>query len=168
MFKRILAMLVMTMVSSSVLAKDAALPLPEGPVILTIEGAIERTNRDGVAEFDRAMLKKIGMHSLETTTPWSDGVQHYEGPLMRDLLAAVGASGSELKVTALNDYSAPALVSDYHESDVILALKENGAYMRVRDKGPLFIVYPYDSDPQLHNELIYSRSVWQIKSIRVE
>ncbi|MCC2664519.1 MAG: oxidoreductase, partial [Geminicoccaceae bacterium] len=43
---------------------------------------------------------------------------------------------------------------------VILALKRDGAYMPVRDKGPLFIVYPYDSSPELKHQNYYSRSAW--------
>ncbi|QSR34608.1 hypothetical protein CFI10_06320 [Marinobacterium iners] len=150
------------------LSEDVTLSKPEGNVILSVEGAISHTNSgDNQMLFDRAMLEQLGMHVLETVTPWNDGVQRYEGPLMRDLLAAVGAKGQEVVVTALNDYSAPVPISDYYTDDVILAIKENGSYMRVRDKGPLFIVYPFDSNPQLNNELTYSRAVWQVKSILV-
>jgi hypothetical protein len=39
--------------------------------------------------------------------------------------------------------------------------------MSVRDKGPLFLVYPFDKDQGLFNEKYFSRSVWQIKDIEV-
>ena len=48
------------------------------------------------------------------------------------------------------------------EWQVLLALKRNGAYMPVRDKGPLFIVYPYDSSPELKHQKYYSRSAWPV------
>ncbi|MDU1358477.1 MAG: oxidoreductase, partial [Citrobacter freundii] len=41
-------------------------------------------------------------------------------------------------------------------------------YMRIRDKGPLFIVYPYDSMPELNNQIYYSRSAWQVSSMDIE
>ncbi|MFC6670829.1 hypothetical protein [Marinobacterium aestuariivivens] len=44
----------------------------------------------------------------------------------------------------------------------------NTEYMRIRDKGPLFLVYPFDSDPALRTEVIQNRSVWQIKHILVK
>jgi len=50
---------------------------------------------------------------------------------------------------------------------VLLALKRDGAYMTVRNKGPLFIVYPYDSSPELRNRRIYSRSAWQVAQLVV-
>ena len=47
-------------------------------------------------------------------------------------------------------------------------LKRDGEYMTSRDKGPLFIVYPYDSNPDLKNQKFYSRSVWQVAKIEVK
>ncbi len=40
--------------------------------------------------------------------------------------------------------------------------------MSVREKGPLWIVYPYSSSPEFQNEVIYSRSIWQLNRITVE
>ena len=39
--------------------------------------------------------------------------------------------------------------------------------MSVRDKGPLFVIYPFDEAPELNNETYYGRSAWQVKSIEV-
>ncbi|MNV97188.1 hypothetical protein D3C71_1922780 [compost metagenome] len=80
----------------------------------------------------------------------------------------VGAKGSIVKVTALNDYTTVIPLSDFQKYNVILALKINGEYMRVRDKGPLFIVYPYDSEPELNNQVFYSRSAWQVSKMSIE
>ena len=44
----------------------------------------------------------------------------------------------------------------------------DGKPMSVRDKGPLFIVFPFDENPALRSELYYGRSAWQVKSITVE
>ncbi|KAA0875713.1 hypothetical protein [Nitrincola tapanii] len=142
------------------------LPQPEGSVILTVSGLIERSNTpSGEAEFDRAMLESLAQVATQTQTPWAEGVNLYEGPLIRAVADAVGANGQTLVITALNDYSAEMPVSDLYEFDVILALKMNQAYMRVRDKGPLFVIYPFDQNPVLKSELYYNRSVWQIKAI---
>jgi hypothetical protein len=71
-------------------------------------------------------------------------------------------------VTALNDYSSDIPFSDIAKYNVILATKQNGQYMSVRDKGPLFIVYPFDSDPELKHQTYYGRSVWQVSRITVK
>jgi hypothetical protein len=33
--------------------------------------------------------------------------------------------------------------------------------MSLRDKGPLWIIYPYDSKSDFRTEVVYSRSIWQ-------
>jgi hypothetical protein len=50
---------------------------------------------------------------------------------------------------------------------VLLARLLDDEPMAVRDKGPLFIVYPFDAKSELRNALYYSRSAWQLKSIEV-
>jgi hypothetical protein len=69
---------------------------------------------------------------------------------------------------ALNDYTTEIPVDDFTKYNVILALKRDGEYMPVRDKGPLFIVYPYDSDPELRSQKYYSRSAWQVARLIVK
>ena len=39
--------------------------------------------------------------------------------------------------------------------------------MTLRDKGPLWLVYPYDADTAYQSEVIYARSVWQLDRIEV-
>lgn len=146
----------------------AGLPQPQDKVILTMSGKIANTNKDGTAQFDRPMLEKIGMQSFETTTPWYDGKVKFEGVPMVKLLEFVGATGDTLEIKALNDYATTIPMEDFRKYPVILALKRDGNYMPVRDKGPLFIVYPYDSDPDLKHQRFYSRSAWQVAQIIVK
>ena len=39
--------------------------------------------------------------------------------------------------------------------------------MTVRDKGPFWIIYPFDSNPDYQSEVIYSRSIWQLNRLEV-
>jgi hypothetical protein len=149
-------------------AAAASMALPSGKPILTLSGKIDVTNKDGTAQFDLAMLEAIGLVTVETTTPWFKGSAKFEGVLLSKLLAMVGATGDRISATALNDYSAEIPMADVRDYGVILALKRDGAYMPVSDKGPLFIIYPFDRLPELKNQKFYSRSVWQIKSIEVK
>ena len=141
---------------------------PAGKVLLTLSGNIENTNERGKAVFDLASLEKLGMVSFQTTSPWYDGRNTFTGIPLQKLIDYVGAKGSVVKVTALNDYTTEIPLSDFKKYNVILALKVNGEYMRVRDKGPLFVVYPYDSLPELNNQIYYSRSAWQVSRMSIE
>ena len=148
-------------------AYAASLATPADRPILAISGKIGVTNKDGTAQFDRAMLEALGLKTIETTTPWHEGKVKFEGVPMDTLMKLVGASGERVSVVALNDYSTEIPMEDFAKFNVILALKRDGQYMAVRDKGPLFIIYPYDSDPELKSQTYYARSAWQVARIIV-
>lgn len=148
-------------------AGASPLSQPEDKPILTVAGSIGVTNKDGAAVFDRRMLEALGAVSFETTTPWYSGPVTFEGVPLAKVMEAVGAKGETLVAVALNNYSAELPMEDATKYNVILAYKRNGEYMSVREKGPLFVVYPYDSMPELKNQKFYSRSVWQLSRIEV-
>jgi len=145
----------------------ASLQQPAGRVILTVSGNIKNTNKDGTAVFDRDMLEGLGMTTIKTATPWAEGVTTFEGPTLQSLLEAVGAEGTTIEARALNDYKQELPLADAAAFGPILAVKRNGEYMPIRDKGPIFIVYPYDSNAELRQQLYYGRSVWQLKSLEI-
>lgn len=163
------AMCAITLGAAFLSQEALALETPNGRVILTITGNITETNSDYGAQFDREMLLELGVGELTTDTPWTEGVNTFRGPRLSALLDAVGApKDSNLSVTALNDYSANVPAQDAYEHNIMLAMDMNGDRMSVRDKGPIFILYPFAEDPSLNNEVIHNRSVWQVKSIAVK
>ena len=113
------------------------------------------------------MLEALGMDSFETTTPWYNGAVRFEGVRMHRLLQTVGASGDSVTAVALNDYTTDIPLADFKRYGVLLAMKRDRNDMPVRDKGPLFIVYPYNSKPELQSQKFYSRSAWQVASLEV-
>lgn len=147
-------------------AEDLAAPASQ--VVLTVSGRIDNTNRKGAAVFDRAMLEAMPATTIETLTPWTDGVTQFEGPLARDLLKRVGARGSRLQATAINDYAVEIPIDDLERYRVILAIKMNGKDLRTRNKGPVWIIYPWSEQPGLRNETIYGRSIWQVRELVVK
>jgi hypothetical protein len=164
--RRAIAALVVGAVACGGAAAEA-LPTPSGKPILVVSGNIAQANADGEARFDRDMLEALGTVTFETTTPWDKERVRYEGVPLGRLLDRIGASGSRLVAVALNDYSAELPVEDARRYGVILALRRNGEYMPVQNRGPLFIVYNFDSDPELKNQKFYSRSVWQVARLEV-
>jgi hypothetical protein len=149
-----------------------ALPVPAGPVLLVVRGAIGETNgteADGhaVARFDRTMLDALPRRDAVIGTPWTPAPVRYSGAYLKAVLEAVGARGGRLIVRALNDYEAELPVDDAWRLDTMLADRIDGKPLSVREKGPLMLVYPFDQDHALYNERYFSRSVWQIREIEV-
>lgn len=145
-----------------------ALDKPEGRVILTVSGAISQTNAGANAEFDMKMLEKLPQKTFSTQTPWYATPVSFTGPLLRDVLAAAGAKGGKIVATALNDYKTEIPFDDAIKFDAIVARLMNDKPMSVREKGPLFIVYPFDTKPELRTETYYNRSAWQLSGLKVQ
>ncbi|WP_139165888.1 molybdopterin-dependent oxidoreductase [Paracoccus tibetensis] len=146
-------------------AKATELPQPTGEIILTISGDIARRNSGEAAVFDRMMLESMGYVDVVTTTPWHDGETTFSGVPLLQLLEYVGASGETIIAVALNDYEVEIPVSDVIETGVIAATKMNGNDMSVKEKGPIFIIYPYDSSDALQSQTYYTRSAWQVAEL---
>ena len=161
-----LAMLVASLTVAPALA-DTPLAKPSGRVILTISGAIDHTNADGRAEFDRKLLQQLGTTAFATSTTWTDGTPEFEGVLARDILKAVGARGTTALAVALNDYSFEIPIADFEDYPVLFALRMNGVELTARDKGPIWIVYPRDQHRELRNQMTESKWVWQLARIDV-
>ena len=117
--------------------------------------------------FDRAALEAFDLEVIETTTIWTNGAQTFEGVSLAAITDAIGAEEGKLLATAINDYTVEIPLSDAVENGPIIAMKLNGEEMSVRDKGPLWIVYPYDANTDYRTEVIYSRSIWQLDRIEV-
>jgi hypothetical protein len=146
----------------------SALDKPAGDVILTVTGHVTHPNAGESAQFDLAMLEALASRTGTMETPWTTGKITFSGPLLSAVLDAAGASGETLTVKALNDYAADVPMSDARDFETMLATRMDGQIMSVRDKGPLFMIYPFDANPDLYNEKYFSRSVWQIKEIEVK
>jgi hypothetical protein len=108
------------------------------------------------------------VHRLATSTAWTEGRTEFEGVLARDLLDTVGAEGSGVLATALNDYSVPIPLDELRRYPVLLALKMNGQYLKIMDKGPIWIVYPRDQNKELQDSLTDKKWVWQLRELHVE
>lgn len=145
-----------------------ALDKPKGKVVLSITGNISIKNAGDRADFDMAMLAALPQHSFSTRTPWYKEARKFTGPLLKDVLAAAGIKGTMLKAVALNNFKVDFPVEDASAFPVVLARLMDDQPMPIRDKGPLFIIYPFDSNIDLQSARYYGRSAWQLRSLDVQ
>ena len=102
-----------------------------------------------------------------TTTIWTEGLIRFSGVPVLNLLEEFEANGQTLQISALNDYKVEMPTADLVEDAPIVATRMNGDLMPVRDKGPYWIVFPYDRSPEYRTEVKHAQSVWQLKSLVV-
>ena len=142
-----------------------SLPAPEGEPLLTVTGNIGLTNQGDAAVFDQTMLEAMDPVIITTSTIWTEGVQTFTGVPLAQLVELLGAQGEVMMATAINDYTVEIPREDWVENGPVVAFLNNGEPMSIRDKGPLWIIYPYDDNPDYQTEVIYSRSIWQLDQI---
>ncbi|WP_286238633.1 oxidoreductase [Neptuniibacter halophilus] len=161
-----LFILLAVLVLSPALQADT-LPSPEGKTILTLSGNIRHTQDGSHAMFDLSQLQQLESQTFNLHTRWTDRSHEYYGPLLTAILEKVGAQGDTLVLTALNDYSIAidrAFVDKYQP---ILAWRDDGKPMTIRDKGPLWLLLPHDKYPELNSEDNTGKMIWQLSHIEI-
>lgn len=120
--------------------------------------------------YDLAELMALPVADFTTTTPWTDGPQHFTGVPVSALLDDAGIADGAIHATAVNDYAVTleveAVRPDAEGDGPIIAYLTNGSQMSLRDKGPLWLVWPYDAGPEYRAEVVYAGSIWQLERIQ--
>ena len=150
-------------------AETQSLPLAEPILTVFVTDALQTPESSTPeAAFDLAMLRAMPVTSFRTSTVWTEGVSEFTGVSLKDFIDAINISTGTLSMYAANDYVAEVPVSDAVEGGPILAYLMDGQEMTVRDKGPLWVIYPFDDNPNYQTEVVYSRSIWQLVKIEIK
>jgi hypothetical protein len=111
-------------------------------------------------------LKAMGKTEIKTSTPWTEGEQTFVGVSGAQLVAALKAKGETVSAFANNDYNVIIPLAVFSDSTTLIAYEHNGKPMPVSDKGPMWIVFPYDQDTKFVSEAYKGYSIWGL--LRVE
>ncbi len=155
--------------------QTVATPLekPTGKVLLVIDGNITQSNstrnNNPVALFDMALLKSLGSTTFKTSSPWTP-LSEFTGVRLNTLLASVGVNFEDvtIRASAANDYWFDLSEIDFDKYPIMVAYEKNGKTLSVRELGPLWIVFPWDANPELLTEKNKASSVWQLLSLTIK
>lgn len=164
----------------------AATPaLAQAPVLVTVTGAIENTNRAAMdpdwdklflfnnAEFDAAHalthddLRALPQTTVRTDFPKGGEQMEFTGPSFEALFEAVGATGETAVVTALDGYAVELARGELVEKGAILAIERNGEPLDLGGIGPAMVAYPRTELPELA-EMPDDDWVWQVYHVQVQ
>jgi hypothetical protein len=161
------------------------------PVLLTITGAIKRTNR---GPFDPAFDQLLGKQQVKfqagyvfdfpsitalpstTINPTTeyDARQHaLSGPLLSDVLehvGAPGAGGTKILLRAIDGYAVMPTLDNVRAYRFIVATHLDGKPLSLGGLGPLWAVYDADHIPELAAKPLKDRFVlcpWALYEIQV-
>ena len=133
-----------------------------GDVYLSVTNA-----SDGfVIELTEDDLLAMEQFTVQTENEFVDGMAEFTGPLARDVIALLNATDIEtLKLTAVNDYAVDVPMSDILDYDVIFAMSQNGTRFSIRDKGPIWVIYPMSDNVELRDRVYNDRLIWQLVKV---
>jgi len=112
-------------------------------------------------------LQDIAVENIVTSTIWTQGVHEFSGVPLYTLLQHLDVKGTTIQAIALNDYAVAIPRSDARVGGPIVAFAIDGQPIPRREKGPLWIIYPFDQSPEFRTETIYSRSIWQLNRLNI-
>lgn len=148
-------------ISMALMAHMAASEESSDEILLRLDNDAE------LFELDRAALEALPQTRFETETIWTEGKVAFSGPTLMSVLELAGLSGQPVEATAVNAYKS-TIPAEFIEKDVpIIATRMNGEAFGRRRNGPLWIVFPYDSERRFQRELIFSMSVWQLVRLQL-
>jgi hypothetical protein len=154
----------------------AALPLAvqaqsakglKGPTLLTVTGAITKTNRgpfDAVMDqmmakqklsfekahaFDFAALAAMPAVTIKPTLEYDSKQHTLRGPLLTTVLRAAGATGTKVAMRAVDGYAPGITLADAKKYGYIVATHLDGQPMPLGGLGPLWAVYEPDKFAEL-------------------
>jgi len=137
----------------------------KGPGLLTVTGAITRSNRgpldpaldqlmikhgarfDTAWEFDAAMLSKLPAVTIQPTLEYDGKVHKLSGPLLGAVVEAAGvAPGASvmLGLRAIDGYIVAVSLADAQRYRMIVATTLDGVPLSLGGLGPLWAVYDAD------------------------
>ncbi|WP_260260397.1 hypothetical protein [Vibrio intestinalis] len=139
------------LISSSVFGNELKIHLPDQTTITLDKAQIEQ-------EFKQT--------SFNTVLPWFETHHQFSGILVSQLLEKYDASDAfAVSFIALNDYSSTTSIEDIEKYAPIIATTMDGKPMKVRHKGPYWLVYNLDEYPNINHANYHSQMVWQIDEI---
>lgn len=112
-------------------------------------------------------LRDIAVENIVTSTIWTEGVHEFSGVPLYALMQHLDLSGSSIQAIALNDYAVSIPLSDARMGGPIVAFAIDGQPIPRREKGPLWIIYPFDQSPEYRTETVYARSIWQLNRLNI-
>ncbi len=134
--------------------------------LLVIRNATDPAQAE--VRFSEADLLALPQVTIRTRTDYTDGVVEFVGPLARDALSFIETgAATNIHLVAANDYAIDIPLSDLTDYDVILAMQTNGERLTIRDKGPIWLMYPLDDHAELQDPIYNNRLIWQLTFIEL-
>ena len=142
----------------------SALAAAAEEVLLVVDVKGDGSDLRSMTDADLQALPQV---EFTTSTIWTTDPVTFAGPTLAAVLESVGAADGALSMVAVNDYKVQMPRGVVAQDAPIIATRLNGEPFTIRNKGPLWLVFPFDSSTAYQTEEVYSYSIWQLTRIAV-
>lgn len=129
-------------------------------------------SRGGAADvsiIDYDAIMAFSFVEVFTDNEYIEAPAIFSGPLLRDVVASKSpAADATIAFEALDGYRVEIPMQDALDYRLILALTMNGERMSVREKGPMWLIYPLSDHPELSPAHYNPLQIWQINKIEIQ
>ncbi|KYK31496.1 MAG: molybdopterin-dependent oxidoreductase [Theionarchaea archaeon] len=114
---------------------------PEGEIVLTVSGSINKVNAGDTFQFDMENFKKLPYTTITCHDPHLDVTIEYGGVLLKDILSAVDAQNAqEVTIVAKDGYTAVVNAEDL-DLGILIAYMADGEEITEKTGGPLKVIF---------------------------
>jgi hypothetical protein len=168
---------------------SAAEPARKSPGLLTVSGAVGKTNRgpvdpaldqlmakhgvkfDKAYVFDAEALRRLPVVRIKPTLEYDAKVHALAGPLLTSVMEAAGvATDAMLALRAVDGYVVPVRMSDARSYRMIVATEIDGVPLALGGLGPQWAIYEADTLPAFKDKPLKERFAlcpWGLYSVEV-
>ena len=113
-------------------------------------------------------LAELPLETLSTETPWTNQSHTYQGISLERLLKHFNIQGHQATAKALNNYQVIIEIKDAINKGAFIASTQDGKAMKVRNKGPFWIIFPWSQKPELVQKKYQDWSIWQMSDLTID
>ncbi len=107
-------------------------------------------------------IKTLGSAELRTSTVWTEGVQVFTGVTGAQFVENLGAGGRTVHAVAANGYTVVIPAAVFATETLLISYARNGQMMTLRDKGPFWVVFPFDANAKFRSDTYRSYAIWSV------
>jgi hypothetical protein len=113
-------------------------------------------------------IEQLPQTIITTQLPWINGQAAFKGVKLSTLLEMHSIKPSLIRLKALNDYTTEVTWQEMLQYEPIIAIKKDEQYLKIRDYGPFWLIFPLDQYTELQQTTYLAKMIWQLESIKVE
>jgi hypothetical protein len=111
-------------------------------------------------------LEKLPLTEFSVIDPFKEKRFSFTGVLLKELVREYGVPEvDKVQLKAVDEYVVDFTRDEWMRWNIMLATRQDGKHIEIKQSGPARIVMPYDSIKDIDHDVYNPKWIWLIKSI---